>query len=887
MTPDLALTLSFEGIRLLTRVQGGWHLLSEVALESDDLNAALAGLRQMAVDMSGEDFQTTVLLPNDQIKYLDLPTARMNEKKRRLAAQDALEASTPYKIDELVFDLSIQGGTPQVAAVARDTLQEAEAFAVEHDFNPVNFSAIPRPVDFGAAPDFGPTQAAEAQGLQIRHDPAVIEIIGEGPLPIVAAPEPANEAPAEAPQAQDGASEPPPAKEETPASDQDALLLTGDEVSAPPEEPEEKGTAEKAEGTTPDAPTAGPDKPDADAASAKPEAPAAFASIRAQKEAPAAARTGLSGVTRSGAADVSGTNAPSIPSDTARQNATALRFDPTKAVAGLTSEEPPATETLGKETQARSKDAEAPNKTALSTFSSARGKPASAAPAPRTTETAGDAEKKNLGKKAARKAAKANERQKLTTFGNRQSEVRGKPRYLGLTLMALLLVFLGGVALWASLFVEEGVSGLFSKPEDTEVAEVVPETAAEDETATLMATVPEGVSESEPAPAVAGNADETALSLVVTRPDGMTPDESGELGGVMLEPLAVESRAVEADTVVSGTDAITDSTEVELLLDAQAADDRLDPAEAEAQYAVTGIWQRAPEQPAGLADETSDDIYIASVDRDTIAFDAVALPTTGSLNTDALPRAQVNPVAADTVFDLDERGLVVAVPEGALSPEGVRVFAGRPPVVPASYPKRIVVDDSVLSPAATSRLASVRPKLRPSDLVENNQRATLGGRTLEELASIRPQLRPQSAQQDSAADQAPTRLAVKTSLRPRIKPSNIAQLASRATPSENVPSLSTSLTPAPATVTPSIPTTASVARQATIQNAINLKKTSLIGVYGTASNRRALVRLANGRYKKVQVGDRIDGGKVAAIGESELRYVKGGRNVTLKMPKDG
>jgi hypothetical protein len=35
----------------------------------------------------------------------------------------------------------------------------------------------------------------------------------------------------------------------------------------------------------------------------------------------------------------------------------------------------------------------------------------------------------------------------------------------------------------------------------------------------------------------------------------------------------------------------------------------------------------------------------------------------------------------------------------------------------------------------------------------------------------------------------------------------------------------------------------------------------------------------------VTVGDAIDGGKVAAIGESELRYIKGGKNITLKVPK--
>ena len=35
----------------------------------------------------------------------------------------------------------------------------------------------------------------------------------------------------------------------------------------------------------------------------------------------------------------------------------------------------------------------------------------------------------------------------------------------------------------------------------------------------------------------------------------------------------------------------------------------------------------------------------------------------------------------------------------------------------------------------------------------------------------------------------------------------------------------------------------------------------------------------------VEVGDRLDGGRVAAISDSELRYVKGGRNVVLKSPK--
>ena len=91
--------------------------------------------------------------------------------------------------------------------------------------------------------------------------------------------------------------------------------------------------------------------------------------------------------------------------------------------------------------------------------------------------------------------------------------------------------------------------------------------------------------------------------------------------------------------------------------------------------------------------------------------------------------------------------------------------------------------------------------------------------------------------------------------------------------------------PEVASAAPSIPTKASVAKQATFKNAINLSKVNLIGVYGTSSNRHALIRQANGRFKKVKVGDKIDGGQIAAITASEVRYKKGGKMVTLAMPK--
>lgn len=909
MTPDLALTLSFEGIGLLTRVPGGWHLLGEVGLDSPDLAGDLAQLRAQAVAVGGEDFSTTLVLPNDQIKYLTLPAGRMSEKKRRQKAEDALEAETPYRADQLVFDIAMQDRIPQVAAVARDTLDEAEAFAVEHAFNPVGFSAIPPEDSFVTAPDFGDTARARAAGIKVKADKTAILVVGEGPLP---EPEPEPEPqpepepepkPEPLPQAElkldippappamvepvaEELPEPTPVEEmpkaaqapvsETqvdtpvaPASDpvepkepQSPAIEETASTDAPKSETKPEAAAEKAKAPEPAAPKEPP----------KPEEPAAaFASIRAQKPAPedTKAAPGLSGVTRK----VTGTNAPSIPTSTGDSKAPPLRFDPAKAVAGLkTGKDEDAPEEAAEDTDGVS-EAEA------TTFASARSKTKVAGPAPKL----GKKSSKSKARKAA-KDASAKEKHKMTMFGARPQEVRGKPRHLGLILTTLLLVLMAIVALWATYATEDGLAGLFGSdaPEAVEVA-VVPTTTAPEaanETAAVAESAAVPVPETAPVDVASAEAElspepelpETEAPMVVTVPDGMTPNPTENVDTALLEPLTPES--------------ITDSAEIEAMLD-DVDDGNVDPVEAEARYAVTGIWQRAPEQPFELTSDSSDDIYIASVDRDTIGFDAVALPAPEALDTDRPARAQVNPVAADTTFDLDERGLVIATADGALNPEGVMVFAGRPPVVPAAYPKRIKVgEEPQISEADSTRLATLRPQLRPGDLQEQNERANFGGLTKEELAAVRPKLRPANAKLADEKDTTPTQFAVKASPRPRLKPSNIAQLAARAAPESNSTTATTAAAvPAAASVVPDIPTTASVARQATIKNAINLNKVNLIGVYGTSSNRRALVRLSSGRYKKVQVGDRVDGGRVSAISQDELHYTKGNRKVVLKMPK--
>ena len=118
--------------------------------------------------------------------------------------------------------------------------------------------------------------------------------------------------------------------------------------------------------------------------------------------------------------------------------------------------------------------------------------------------------------------------------------------------------------------------------------------------------------------------------------------------------------------------------------------------------------------------------------------------------------------------------------------------------------------------------------------------------------------------------------AVARSQRPDARPRNFQRTVARAAPVR--------VAAASATVTPRAPTTGSVASRATEQNVLKLNTMNLIGVYGSQANRRALIRLPNGRFEKVKVGDRIDGGRVRSIGQAELQFVKGGRAYKLAMP---
>ncbi|MBY5932279.1 pilus assembly protein PilP [Tateyamaria omphalii] len=73
---------------------------------------------------------------------------------------------------------------------------------------------------------------------------------------------------------------------------------------------------------------------------------------------------------------------------------------------------------------------------------------------------------------------------------------------------------------------------------------------------------------------------------------------------------------------------------------------------------------------------------------------------------------------------------------------------------------------------------------------------------------------------------------------------------------------------------------------ATQRGALPLRNLQLLGVAGSDTNRRALLRTAGGQTRMVQVGDSLRQGTVIAIGEDRI-VLNGGmgqRTLTLPMP---
>ncbi len=339
--------------------------------------------------------------------------------------------------------------------------------------------------------------------------------------------------------------------------------------------------------------------------------------------------------------------------------------------------------------------------------------------------------------------------------------------------------------------------------------------------------------------------------------------------------------------------------------------------------------------------DPQDEIFLAAADTPPQTSDPLVMPqvTAGS---DPPPGLAAPPPPFGTVYTFDADGRIQPTPEGIMTPEGVLLIAGPPKVVPPVRPAALVqaaaptaepvaaVPAVVAEPIASDpALAGKKPKPRPAALVDPNATAGQQGEALapaadSRFASARPQKRPAALTRIASAEPAATEvvneaaaaslaangvqastsaLAVAVSRKPAARPSGMDQAVDAAVAAAvSAPDPEPAAQPEARTQTaslapeeqvepeveapaPRLPTNASVAKQATVKNALNLSRVSLVGIFGTSSGRYALVRQPGGGVKKVVVGDTIDGGKIAAISATAVQYQKGGRMLTLSLPK--
>jgi len=215
-------------------------------------------------------------------------------------------------------------------------------------------------------------------------------------------------------------------------------------------------------------------------------------------------------------------------------------------------------------------------------------------------------------------------------------------------------------------------------------------------------------------------------------------------------------------------------------------------------------------------------------------------------------------------------------PADAVGQNGVALRTLKPTLRPAGF-----VAPDVVAFASDPTLAGARPALRPEGLAPAEPEPEVAA-TTPDTDDVTDLIANLVAAAPASPIVTPTARAIVASPRPDTRPRNIATLVSNALARQQTAPATTAVAAAPSRATGPVPN--SVAQAATIDNAIRLRDLNLIGVYGRSSDRRALVRLSNGRYVKVEVGSSLDGGQVTAIGDSALNYVKRGRTYALELP---
>ncbi len=268
----------------------------------------------------------------------------------------------------------------------------------------------------------------------------------------------------------------------------------------------------------------------------------------------------------------------------------------------------------------------------------------------------------------------------------------------------------------------------------------------------------------------------------------------------------------------------------------------------------------------------------------------------------SLPTVTVSTRTAPTGTDLSSEPVGWVAPNRLTSPDLAQAILLKTTVSTLRH-------DAAHLPEAEPqvRVASVglMPLPRPSTATEKTDTENTAeapaptGVSIEDAAeamSVRPRKRESAANTDLSkeitAAVAAANATAATATRARPLPRQIRVTASR-TPAPQTTFKATANTisvkptiapPAPPVKVATAPTPKTQTRRVQERAGLERNKISLVGLYGSKSHRRAILRLPNGRMTKVRPGDSVNGERVAAVGNDSVRLTGARYDTLLRLP---
>lgn len=872
MTPTSALHFTEDRIRLLAREADGWAEIASVLLEEADLGAGLAHLRDLAGGAP-----CLLMLPATHVVYACLPSAAEIARERgdlpadpaeRAAA--ALEGLTVYAPHELAHDwVTLDDGAIALAAVARETLAEAQDFVQAHGFTASGFSALPDDDQFPRLPDFGPVvgaaPVAPATTAAVLPDPIEDEpvwtetaaspdqglppVAGTIPLPVAQttfdfaeASAPAPLAPAApptetvtVPSTTETAALPEPQPEPAPMAEVVRLhtgvnapdLAIPDDLAPPP--PPAQQPRDEDRTVIRDAVPPRPRRPAQPEVLEVPQARVQRAPWRN------AASIGLALAVFAGVAALWAgylRDAPAPEPPPATQSQPAVESSQTTGAPGDTATTTPPEAATGNGTQApapaatpstpapeaaRAAAPAAPEITAVAPAPVAM-PPADAPPAQVPTAVAPD----QIGR--------------LDASGQIVPTPEGVMTPDGYWLFAGRPANAPPSRPESVIRAAAEAAGVEPEPQPLPWPLVAPPVSATPEVLPESEGSDEPGASPRPTRRPGGAASAPAAAISATTETAATPAPSATGGKSSPRPRARPAGLNTAASTppVAGGEAAVDA------------------AVAEAMAPAAGAGSSSPRpkrRPKGLSASVDQALAEAQAADAEVARQAAA----------AAEAAKAASAAASAAATQQARAEQEAAAQANARQEAEAQARAQAAAEAAAAAARLQAEAQSQAAAAAAAAAAAQAAAQAKADAEARARA--------EAAA--------AAEADRAARES-ERQAALSSGKPRFQHGGKAALDGRDIDE-----------PEPVGPAPKGPTPQGVARQATQANVLDMGRTTLIGTFGGGRSKRALIRTSSGRITKVKLGDRFDGGTVVQINDGEMIYQKGGRLVALKLLRGG